>query len=64
VGEANLLEIIDARRAALSAEASVIDARERAAQAFIDLVIATGGDPATPQPVLPIPSTAPAGAQP
>ena len=64
VGEANLLEIIDARRAALTAEVAVIDSRERAAQAFIALVIATGGDPTAPQPLLSLPSTAPAGAQP
>lgn len=64
VGEANLLEIIDARRAALTAEVAVIDARERAAQAFIALVIASGGDPTAPQPLHSLPSTAPAGALP
>lgn len=63
-GDANLLEVIDARRAALTAEVAVIDARERAAQAFIALVIATGGDPTAPHSILAIPSTAPAGAQP
>jgi outer membrane protein, heavy metal efflux system len=65
-GDATLLEVIDARRAELSAETALTEARERAAQARIDLTRAVGADP-----IDPIPSTSPsstpsasAGAQP
>jgi cobalt-zinc-cadmium efflux system outer membrane protein len=65
-GEATLLEVIDARRAELSAETALNEARERAAQARIDLTRAVGADPIDPTPPTspsPLPNV-PAGAQP
>lgn len=64
-GDATLLEVIDARRAELSAETALNEARERAAQARIDLTRAVGADPFDPTASTPSPiPTAPAGAQP
>lgn len=47
-GETALMEVIDARRMELGAETALTEARERAAQARIDLTRAVGSDPIAP----------------
>jgi cobalt-zinc-cadmium efflux system outer membrane protein len=68
-GDTALMEVLDARRMELGAVSALTEARERAAQARIDLIRAVGADPivppTAPHPIVPITTPhAPAGAQP
>ncbi|MBN8523741.1 MAG: TolC family protein [Planctomycetes bacterium] len=68
-GDTALMEVIDARRMELGAETALTEARERAAQARIDLIRAVGADPLVPStaPHATAPTTTspiPAGVQP
>ena len=60
-GETNVLELLDSRRATLTAEVALGEARERAVQAALALTAACGGNPLTTTNSIP---TTSAGAQP